>query len=229
MSKISIKNWAEDDRPREKLLANGASVLSNAEILAIIINNGTRDLSAIDVTKNLLNKVDNSLTRLSKMTVQEILQLKIKGIGQAKAVSIVAALELLNRKNKEEADAKFINSSADAAAYLRPMLQNLQKEVFGVVFLNQANKIIHFEIISQGGITGTVVDPRIIFKNAFTHNATGIILAHNHPSGSLKPSTADIQLTDKIKSASAFMEIRLLDHIIISENGYYSFSDEGRM
>lgn len=227
MSKISIKNWAEDDRPREKLLANGAAVLSNAEILAILINNGTRDLSAIDVTKNLLNKVDNSLTRLSKMTVQEILQLKIKGIGQAKAVSIVAALELLNRKSKEEFDAKFINSSADAAAYLRPMLQNRQKEVFGVVFLNQANKIIHFEIISQGGITGTVVDPRIIFKNAFTHNATGIILTHNHPSGSLKPSEADKQLTDKIKSASSFMEIRLLDHIIISENGYYSFSDKG--
>ncbi len=229
MSKISIKNWAEDDRPREKLLANGAAVLSNAEILAILINNGTRDLSAIDVTKNLLNKVDNSLTRLSKMTVQEILQLKVKGIGQAKAVSIVAALELLNRKNKEEADAKFINNSTDAANYLRPILQHLQKEVFGVVYVNQANKIIHFEIISQGGITGTVADPRIIFKNAFAHNATGIILAHNHPSGSLKPSIADKQLTDKIKSVSVFMEIRLLDHIIISENGYYSFSDEGKI
>lgn len=229
MSKISIKNWAEDDRPREKLLANGATVLSNAEILAIIINNGTRDLSAIDVAKNLLNKVDNSLTRLSKMTVQEILQLKVKGIGQAKAVSIVAALELLNRKNKEEADAKFINNSADAANYLRPILQHLQKEVFGVVYLNQANKILHFEIISQGGITGTVADPRIIFKNAFTHNATGIVLTHNHPSGSLKPSTADVQLTEKIKAAAAFMEIRLIDHIIISENGYYSFSDEGRI
>ncbi len=229
MTKISIKNWAEDDRPREKLLTKGAAALSNAELLAILINNGTKDLSAIDVTKALLSKIDNSLTRLAKMSVREILQLKVKGIGEAKAVAIVAAMELLHRKSREESEARFVNASKDAANYINPMLRHLQKEVFGVLYLNQANKIIQFEIISEGGFTATIADPRIIFKNAFTHNATAIILAHNHPSGSLKPSAADIQLTDKIKSAAAFLEIRLLDHIIVSENGYYSFADEGKI
>lgn len=229
MTKISIKNWAEDDRPREKLLSKGVGALSNAEILAILINNGTKDLSAIDVAKALLNKIDNSLTRLSKMSVREILQLKVKGIGEAKAVAIVSAMELLNRKSKEEAEAKFVNASKDAANYISPMLQHLQKEVFGVLYLNNANKIIQFEIISEGGFTATIVDPRVIFKSAFAHNATAIILAHNHPSGSLKPSIADMQLTEKIKSAGALLEIRVLDHIIVSENGYYSFADEGKL
>ncbi|MCU7693212.1 DNA repair protein RadC [Haoranjiania flava] len=227
MSKISIKNWAEDDRPREKLLNKGAGVLSNAELLAIIINNGTKDLSAVDVSKNLLAATGNSLTRLGKMTVKDILQLKVKGIGEAKAVFIVAALELLNRKNQEEHTISTFNSSKDAAAFVRAKLQAYTKEVFGVLFLNRANRIIAFEIISEGGFTSTVVDPRLIFKRALVHNTTALILSHNHPSGNVKPSASDEELTKKIVSAGRFLDIRVLDHVIVSDNGYFSFADEG--
>lgn len=226
---MSIKYWAEDDRPREKLLSKGASSLSNAEILAIIINNGTREMSAVDVTKILLNKVDNSLVKLSKMTVKEILQLKVKGIGEAKAVSIVAAMELLNRKSKETGFTTIVKCSEDAADYLKPHLDNYLHEVFGVLYLNQANKIVAFEIVSEGGMTSTVVDPRIIFKKALLHGAVSIILTHNHPSGSLKPSNADVNLTNKIKNGGAHLDIKIIDHIIISSSGYFSFADEGMM
>ncbi|WP_231891180.1 RadC family protein [Arachidicoccus ginsenosidimutans] len=227
MEKLSIKNWAEDDRPREKLLLKGASSLSNAELLAILINNGTRYASALDLGKSLLNKANNSIHQLSKLSVKEILQLKIKGIGEAKAVTLVAALELSNRRDAEAKLKTSITQSNEIAAFLKAKLQYLQKEVFAVVFLNNSNKIVQFEIISEGGITGTLIDVRIILKKALQHNATNIIICHNHPSGNLKPSRADVDITQKIKSASETLDIKLLDHIIVSDTGFLSFKDEG--
>lgn len=227
--KLSIKNWAQDDRPREKLIMKGAAVLSNAELLAILINNGTRSASALDLAKSLLNLSNNSIHQLSKLSVKEILQLKIKGIGEAKAITLVAALELLNRRDAESKAKTSITSSNDIAAFLKAKLQYLPKEVFAVVFLNQANAVIHFEIVSEGGISGTMIDIRIILKKTLQYNATAIIICHNHPSGNLKPSKADIDITQKIYAATQTMDIKLLDHIIVSDTGYFSFSDEGIM
>jgi len=227
MDNISIKNWAEDDRPREKLLLKGASSLSNSELLAILINNGTKDVSAVALAKQLLSKTNNDLVRLGKLSVNEILQLKVKGIGPAKAISIVAAFELAIRRDASVNKKESVTSSNDIAAFLKAKLQHKQHEVFAVVFLNQANKIIHHEIVSEGGITGTVADPRIILKKALEHNAVNIILCHNHPSGNLSPSKADKDLTQKLKEASLLLELKVIDHIIISNEGYYSFADEG--
>ncbi len=227
MEKITIKNWAEDDRPREKMLAKGIEALSNAELLAILINNGTKDASAVDLSKALLNACDNSIHQLSKLSVKEILYLKIKGLGTAKAVTIVAALELANRREIEDKNKVKITCSKDIADFLQIKLQYLQHEVFAIVFLNNHYKVIHFEIISEGGITGTVAEPRIILKKALQYNSTSIILTHNHPSGNLNPSLADKEFTQTIKTAAATVDIRLLDHIIVSDMGFFSFADEG--
>ena len=220
MENISIKNWAEDDRPREKLLLKGASSLSNSELLAILINNGTKDVSAVALAKELLSKTNNDLVRLGKLSVNEILQLKVKGIGPAKSISIVAAFELAIRRDASISKKDSVTSSNDIAAFLKAKLQHKQHEVFAVVFLNQANKIIHHEIVSEGGITGTVADPRIILKKALEHNAVNIILCHNHPSGNLSPSKADKDLTQKLKEASLLLELKVIDHIIISNEGW---------
>ncbi len=227
MDNLSIKNWAEDDRPREKLLLKGADALSNSELLAIIINNGTKELSAVAVAKELLNKAGNSLERLGKMSVKEILQLKVKGIGPAKSIGIVAAFELGIRRDTANIVKSSLTSSNDVAAFLKARLQYKLTEVFAVIFLNQANKILHFQIVSEGGITGTVADPRIILKKALEHNAVNIIVSHNHPSGNLSPSKADKELTQKLKEAALLLELKLIDHIIISNEGYFSFADEG--
>ncbi|SFQ43967.1 RadC family protein [Parafilimonas terrae] len=227
MPESSIKNWAVDDRPREKLLLKGYHALSNAELIAILINNGTKDKSAVDVSKSLLNAVDNDLQKLGKLSVKEILKLKVKGIGEAKAIAITAALELGLRRDVAAKKLNIVIHSRDVAAYLRAQFQYKQHEIFAVVYLNRANKIKHSEIVSEGGITGTVADPRIILKKALENDATSIILCHNHPSGSLKPSRADEELTKKINEAAAFFDIKVLDHIIVSEDGYYSFADEG--
>lgn len=227
--KLSIKNWAQDDRPREKLLMKSAAALSNAELLAILINNGTRNASALDLAKSLLSKAGNSIHQLSKLSVKEILQLKIKGIGEAKAVTLVAALELLNRRDAESKSKAIISKSNDIADFLKAKLQYLPKEVSAVVLLNNANVIIHFEIVSEGGISGTLMDSRIILKKALQYNATGIIICHNHPGGILKPSKADIDITQKIYAAAQTMDIKLLDHIIVSDMGYFSFSDENML
>lgn len=227
MQNTSIKHWAEDDRPREKLLLKGNSTLSNAELIAILINNGTKDKSAVDVAKQLLAAVENNLQKLAKLSVKEILKLKVKGIGEAKAISIVAALELGVRREVFENKKMVITSSIDIAEYLKAQLQHKNHEVFAVIFLNRSNKIIHHQIISEGGITGTVADPRIILKRALEYDAVNIILCHNHPSGSIKPSRQDEQLTQKIKSAAMLMDIQVLDHIIVSDEGYFSFADEG--
>ena len=227
MPNTSIKNWAVDDRPREKMLLKGYVALSNAELLAILINNGTKEKSAVDVAKELLTAVGNDLQKLAKLSVKEIIKLNIKGIGEAKAISIAAALELGLRRDVSEKKLEIVIQSKDAAEYLRARLKYMSHEVFAVVYLNRANKIKHYEIVSEGGITGTVADPRIILKKALENDAVSIILCHNHPSGSIKPSRADEDLTQKIKEAASYFDIKVLDHIIVSEEGYFSFADEG--
>lgn len=227
MQGTSIKHWSEDDRPREKMLLKSAEALSNAELLAILINNGTREKSAVDVCKELLAAVGNELQQLGRLSVKEIVKLKVKGIGEAKAVAIAAALELGIRREAADRKKEVILHSRDIAEFLRARLQYMKREVFAVVFLNRANKVMHHEIISEGGITGTVADPRVILKKALEHDAVNIILCHNHPSGSIKPSRQDEELTQKIKEAARYLDIKVMDHIIVSEEGYYSFADEG--
>jgi DNA repair protein RadC len=224
--KYSIKQWLKDDRPREKLLGKGVSGLSNSELVAILLQNGTRDKSALDLACDLLHLAKDSLAELAKLSVHELM--KINGIGEAKAVTILAAMELGRRKNAATIREKgVITSSADVAAQLQSLLRDYRHEVFAVLFLNRANKINHFQIISEGGITGTVADPRIILKKALEEDAVSLILCHNHPSGSLKPSRADEELTTKIREAARYFDIKVLDHLIVSEDGYYSFADEG--
>lgn len=224
--KYPIKQWSKDDRPREKLLVQGAENLSNSELLAILIHNGTRQKTAVDIAKEVLRLGKDNLTELGKLSLKELM--KIKGIGEAKAITLVAALELGRRRQAAASLAKVVvTSSSDIADYLKVKLKDYRHEVFAVLFLNRANKINHFEIVSEGGITGTVADPRIILRKALEADAVSLILCHNHPSGSLKPSRADQQLTTKIKEAASFLDIMVIDHIIVSEDGYYSFADEG--
>jgi len=222
----SIKNWAADDRPREKLHSKGAGALSDSELLAILISNGYKERSAVELAKEILRLGNNNLNELGKLSLTAFQT--IKGIGEAKAVTIAAALELGRRRHAAaHLEKKIITTSNDIAEYVRAMIKDFGYEVFGVLFLNQSNKVNHFEIISKGGITGTVADPRIILKKALDVEATSIILCHNHPSGSLKPSRSDQELTAKIKEAASYLDIRVIDHLIVSEQGYYSFSDEG--
>ncbi|MBL7738597.1 MAG: DNA repair protein RadC [Chitinophagaceae bacterium] len=224
--KYSIKQWAKDDRPREKLLAIGAENLSNSELLAILIHNGTKEKTAVDLAKEILKLGKDNLGELGRLTIKELM--KVKGIGEAKAITIAAALELGRRRQAgAPLEKTAISTSRDIAEYLQTILKDHRHEVFGVLFLNRANKIRHFEIVSEGGITGTVADPRVILRKALEEDAVSIILCHNHPSGSLKPSRADEELTTKIKEAAKYFDIRVMDHIIVSENGYYSFADEG--
>lgn len=224
--KYPIKQWSKDDRPREKLLVQGAENLSNSELLAILIHNGTRQKTAVDIAKEVLRLGKDNLTELGKLSLKELT--KIKGIGEAKAITIIAALELGRRRQAAASLAKVVvTSSSDIADYLKVKLKDYRHEVFAVLFLNRANKINHFEIVSEGGITGTVADPRIILRKALEAHAVSLILCHNHPSGSLKPSRADQQLTTKIKEAASFLDIMVIDHIIVSEDGYFSFADEG--
>jgi DNA repair protein RadC len=224
--KYSIKEWAKDDRPREKLLLKGAGVLSNSELIAILISNGTREKSAVEVAQDLLRAGKDNLNDLGKLSVKELM--KVKGIGEAKAITIVAAMELGRRRQATATREKaVITSSSDVADYLQILLKDYKHEVFAVLFLNRSNKINHFQIVSEGGITGTVADPRIILKKALEEDAVSIILCHNHPSGSLKPSKADEELTFKIKEAAKYFDIKVLDHLIVSDDGYYSFADEG--
>ena len=225
-SSTSIKNWAVDDRPREKLLIKGPAVLSDSELLAILINIGSKNKSAVELAKEVLEKGKNNLNELGKLSVNDLM--KIKGIGEAKAITVAAALELGRRRQATASLLKTsIKSSNDIAEYLKATLKDYAYEIFAVVFLNRSNKINHFEIISKGGITGTVADPRIILRKALEQEATAIVLCHNHPSGNLKPSRADEDLTLKIKEAAKYFDIKVMDHIIVSEDGYYSFADEG--
>jgi len=224
--KYSIKQWAKDDRPREKLLANGPEILSNSELLAILIHNGNKEKTAVGLAQDVLKLGKDNLVELGKLSIKDLK--KIKGIGEAKAITILAALELGRRRHSSlSLEKSTIRSSKDIASYLQTKLRDYRHEVFAVLFLNQANKINHFEIISEGGITSTIADPRIILRKALEEDAVNIILCHNHPSGSLKPSRSDEHLTTKIKEAARLLDICVIDHIIVSEKGYYSFADEG--
>jgi DNA repair protein RadC len=221
-----INQWAEDDRPREKFLLKGKSSLSDSELLAILIGSGSRNESAVQLCQRILASTNNNLNQLGKISVNQLTS--FKGIGEAKAISIAAALELGRRRRAEESvELKKITSSKMVFEIMQPIIGELPHEEFWVLYLNNSNKVIHKSQLSKGGLTGTVVDVRLIFKTAFENNAISIILTHNHPSGKLLASDADIQITKKIKEASRHLEINVLDHIIITENGFYSFNDEG--
>ncbi|WP_460685895.1 RadC family protein [Niabella aquatica] len=225
-SKNTIKQWAKDDRPREKLLSIGAGNLSNSELIAILIHNGIQQKSAIDLAKEVLKLGNDNLNELGALSIKQLT--RVKGIGEAKAVTIAAALELGRRRQTGSLPNRdIILTSKDIATFLKERLKDYQHEVFAVIYLNQAHKVLSFDIVSEGGITGTVADPRVILKRALEKNAVKIILSHNHPSGSLHPSKADEYLTDKIKRAASFLDIKVLDHVIVSDEGYYSFADEG--
>ena len=226
LNNFSIKHWSEDDKPREKLMLKGKSILSDAELIAILIGSGSRNESAVDLSKRILASVDHNLNALGKLSIAQLTN--FKGIGEAKAISIIAATELGRRRKSEEVvELQKITSSKAVYEVMQPIIGELPHEEFWVLFLNNSNKILFKTQLSKGGLTGTVVDTRIVFKIALEQNATSIILSHNHPSGKLQPSEADIQITKKIKSAGQQLDIPVLDHIIITERGYYSFADEG--
>lgn len=223
---LTIKNWAVEDRPREKLFLKGKSTLSDAELLAILLGTGTPTLSAVDLAKNVLQGAGNSLHELARLSVKDLM--KVKGIGEAKAITIIAALELGRRRKDLEVNEKpKVTTSRDVFEYLKADLLDIPHEEFWIVILNRANRIIRKQQISQGGVAGTVADPKIIFKLALEELASGIILAHNHPSGNLTASQADIALTKKLKEAGKLLEIQVLDHVIIAGQKYFSFADEG--
>lgn len=222
----SIKTWELKDRPREKLEAIGKQELSDAELLAILIGSGSREASAVELCRQILDFTNNNLEVLGKMSVTDFC--KFKGIGPAKAITIVAALELGRRRQSENVqELKKISSSKDVYHIFLSLLADIPHEEFWVLYLNQANKIIGKEKISSGGIASTIADKRMIIKSALDRLAPAIILAHNHPSGNLKPSQSDIDLTNKTKEAAKLFDISVLDHIIVSSSGYYSFADDG--
>ena len=224
-SSFSIKNWSQDDQPREKLLYKGKAALSDAELVAILIGSGNREESAVALCKRILASVDNNLSALGKLTINQLMA--FKGIGEAKAITIVAALELGRRRRGEDAlEKKKITSSATVFELMQPIIGELEHEEFWIIYLNNSNSIIHKNQLSKGGITGTFVDVRLVLKNALEVGATGLILAHNHPSGTLKPSEADKQITQKLKTAAQSLDIKVLDHLIVTENAYFSFADE---
>jgi DNA repair protein RadC len=224
-NKISIKAWAEEDRPREKLNSQGRRALSDAELIAILIGSGSRDESAVELSKRILHYYDNDLQRLGKVSVSELS--KFKGIGEAKAISIIAALELGRRRGDTEIKVpETVNGSRSVYQVLRRHLVDLNHEEFWILLLSRSCKIIGKELISKGGLSGTVADPKVIFSIALQHQASSIILAHNHPSGNLKPSQQDIDLTRKIHQAGRILDIGVLDHLIITDGGFFSFADE---
>ncbi len=225
----SIKEWAEADRPREKLMQKGRQSLSDAELLAILIGSGTRYESALEIARRILTKVDNNLHALGLMPLNELRS--FRGIGDARAIIIQAALELGLRRTRDETrpPQDKIRGAADVAAQFRPLLCDLMHEEFWVLLLNRANTIIGKEQISKGGLTGTVADPRLIFRSAIDRRAAAIVVCHNHPSGNLSPSEQDIRLTKNLVEAGKVLEIPVLDHIIITQHGFYSFADEGRI
>lgn len=221
----NILSWAEEDRPREKLMLKGRVALSDAELIAILIGSGTRELSAVDLSKLILQSVGNNLNELAKLSINDLM--KFKGIGDAKAISIAAALELGRRRKESEVLKKAkVTSSSDAYQAIRPYLMDLSHEQFWVLLLNRANEVIRPYQVSIGGVAGTVADPKIIFKSAIEYLASAIILVHNHPSGNLTPSQADKDLTKRVKEAGRLLDIPILDHLIFGDNGYFSFADQ---
>jgi len=224
----TIRNWAEDDRPREKLMLKGRQSMSDTELLAILIGSGTRYETAVELAKNILHRAHDNLVELSKMNLNELMA--VKGIGQARAITILAALELGRRRNESEVLIRDkIKTSRDAYEIFRSTMGDRPYEEFWIILLNKANKVLQKCNISEGGISGTVVDPKKIFKISLDHHASSIILGHNHPSGVVTPSEADQRITKKIRDAGAMLEVTVLDHLIIGENSYYSFADEGTL
>ena len=225
---MNISQWAEEDKPREKLMLKGRNALSDAELLAIILGSGSRQETAVTLAQRILQHFQQDLNALGKSNVAELTT--FKGMGEAKAIAVMAAMELGRRKQEKPVKERIqVKSSKDAYQSLFPHLADLPHEEFWVLYLNRGNKIMHKEQISRGGMSGTIADAKVIFKKALECNAAAIILAHNHPSGNLKPSDADLQLTKNIQQAGKVMEINVLDHLILSEQGYYSFADEGKM
>jgi DNA repair protein RadC len=223
--KLNIKSWAEEDRPREKLLLKGKNTLSDAELIAILIGSGNKNETAVELAKRILASVNNDLNQLAKLNLTDLMQ--FNGIGEAKAISIAAALEL-GRRRKESTEEKKIKITSSKTAYeaISDVLSDLPHEEFWVLYLNRKNEVIKRENISKGGVTGTVADGKIIFKNAVNALASAVVLCHNHPSGNLKPSQADIQLTKKMKEIGVLMDTPVIDHIIVGNNNYFSFADE---
>ena len=227
-NRVSIKNWAEDDRPREKLLLKGKNALSDAELLTLLLGTGNRLESAVDVAKGILREVKDNLVELSRLGINDLTG--FKGIGKAKAIIIIAALELGRRRNEAEVITKDkIANSTDAYHIFRSTISDLPYEEFWIILLNKANRVIRKCIISEGGVSGTVVDPKKIFKIALDNHASSIILGHNHPSGNIQPSDADHKITKKIKEAGIMLDVAVLDHLIIGDDSYYSFADEGTL
>jgi len=223
---LTIKTWAEEDRPREKLTLKGKSALSHAELIAILIGSGNKNESAVELSKKILASINNDLNKLGKLTVSDLT--KFIGIGEAKAISIIAALELGRRRKGSELEKRpIIKSSKDAYNIITDVLSDLPHEEFWVLYLNRKNEVIKKENISKGGISGTIADSKIIFKSAIEQLSSAVILCHNHPSGNLKPSKADLSLTKKIKETGAILDTPVLDHLIIGEKDYFSFADEG--
>jgi DNA repair protein RadC len=223
---FSIKYWAEDDQPREKLMLKGKAALSDAELIAILIGSGSRNESAVELSKRILAGVDNNLNALGKQSLQQLMS--FKGIGEAKAITIAAAMELGRRRREEEGvELKKITSSKAVFDIMQPIIGELPHEEFWIIYLNNSNKVIYKSQISKGGLTATLVDVRIVFKTALEQNAVGIILVHNHPSGMLQASEPDKQITRQLKQAGQTMNISVLDHVIITEKSYLSFADEG--
>lgn len=229
MNKLSIKEWAVDDRPREKALRNGISSLSNAELLAILIGSGSSDESAIQLSQRILSSVENNLHSLGRLSLRDMIS-RFKGIGMAKGVTILAAMELGRRRAATDPVVRdIIRSSRDVYDVLFPQLADLPHEELWALFLNRSQRIIDKQKLSQGGIAETSFDMKLLLKHAINALASGIILCHNHPSGNLRPSHADDQMTRRVAQAVKLMDMQLLDHVIIAENRYYSYSDEGKL
>ncbi|MGB5941418.1 MAG: DNA repair protein RadC [Leeuwenhoekiella sp.] len=224
--KISIKNWSNDDRPREKLLSKGRAALSNAELIAILIGSGNREESAVSLSQRILASVENSLNILGRAELSQLM--KFKGIGEAKAITIAAALEIGRRRNSEEVlQRKKITGSHSVFELMQPVIGELPHEEFWILYLNNSNKVLQYEQLSKGGITGTLVDVRLVMRRALELGALSIILSHNHPSGGLKPSSADQLITEKLRKAALSLDIKVFDHVIVTEKAYFSFADEG--
>jgi DNA repair protein RadC len=226
--KPGIKTWAVEDRPREKLISRGISSLTDSELIAILISSGNSNESAVELARRIMDSIHNNLHELGKLNCDELKQ--FRGIGNAKALTLIAALELGRRRNQSEALYKEqIKGSKDAANYIRPEIGDLPHEEFWVLFLNRQNKVTGKQKLSQGGMTGTVIDVRLVLKSALEKHATSLIFCHNHPSGNLDPSDADRKITRQLKEAAALMEIPVIDHLIITQSGYFSFADEGML
>ncbi len=225
VGKLTIKNWAEEDRPREKLLLKGKSSLSDAELVAILIRSGNKDQSAVELAQHILNACGNDFNQLARLSVKDLQ--KFRGMGEAKALSVVSALEIGRRRKEVETTRKVkVNSSVDVWKFIRGDLMDLSHEEFWIILLKRNNELIRKEMISKGGVSGTVVDPKIIFRRALEEMASGIVLVHNHPSGSLTPSKEDVQLTLKIREAGSALDINLLDHLIVTDEDFFSFADQ---